>query len=271
MIAIVGIIGGNFYGIALAAVSVSLLLAHNLWLVAKNKTIADDERLRIEINTSDHFPVSESAVKPERIADFRCFSSDGSVAITEHRVENQSLVAHVKRNRQCLVALALYPHPINLDAEKFRAYISEEEASAEVCERLPAEGAPQRESYTKYAKALVKGENGSGEIFRRVVGHKLEIIPEQNPCDLGGSGRLPVQVLFDGAPLAGLRVSSGCEQLNEGGYAAHTRTDGDGRAMVELTASGYWFIRTHFIRSHPDARIADWESFWASLTFQVNV
>ena len=31
-----------------------------------------------------------------------------------------------------------------------------------------------------------------------------------------------------------------------------------------------WFMRAHYIRPHQDSRTADWESFWASLTFQIH-
>lgn len=40
--------------------------------------------------------------------------------------------------------------------------------------------------------------------------------------------------------------------------------------MVELTAPGYWCVRANYIRRHPDPQTAKWESFWPSLTFQIN-
>ena len=86
---------------------------------------------------------------------------------------------------------------------------------------------------------------------------------------IAAGGPLPVKVLFDGEPMSDLRVSSGCETRG-GGLITHALTDVDGQARVELTAPGRWFIRAHYIRPHQDAPAADWESFWASLTFHVD-
>jgi len=266
----------NSWGIAVASISASLILGHNLWLVVKDRTVERgerDARVRVEVNTSDYFPASESAVRPERVADFRLLSAGGSAPITAYDVEGQSLVALVEppRGGACLVALKLHPHPIFLEAEKFTRYIRDEDATRRVAPRFE-EGkttSPQRESYTKYAKALIESGTGDGGVDQLVAGHRLEIFPQLYPASACGGGRLPVQVLFDGAPVADLRVSSGCENLG-GGYTSHTRTNEDGRAWIEITAPGRWFIRAHHIRPHSDIQAADWESFWASLTFQIH-
>jgi len=89
------------------------------------------------------------------------------------------------------------------------------------------------------------------------------------PLTLQMSEKLPVKVLFEGKPAANLRVSTGGEKLNNGKYLAHTRTDENGLAAVEISGAGLWFVRTHFIRPHADANNFDWESFWASLTFRI--
>jgi uncharacterized GH25 family protein len=47
------------------------------------------------------------------------------------------------------------------------------------------------------------------------------------------------------------------------------RSDADGRAAFTLPRAGNWLIKAvHMIRAPKDAG-ADWESFWASLTFSL--
>jgi hypothetical protein len=47
------------------------------------------------------------------------------------------------------------------------------------------------------------------------------------------------------------------------------RTDGRGRATLKLDRPGFWLVKAvHMIPAPADAG-ADWESFWASLTFAV--
>ncbi len=260
----------NFSEIIFASVSTLVILGHNLWLVGKN----ENARIRVEANTGDHFPESDSAVKPERVADFRVISSSGFTPINDYRVESNSLVADVPtgRDKYFCVALALSAHPITLEAVKFAGYINEENAQEFVKPNFVAEYTtePQRESYTKFAKVLVEsGEAQTGNISSLIAGHRLEIIPQITPSSIGSNRELPVQVLFDGKPIEGLRVSSGCEELNDGKYLSHVLTDENGMANVVIPESGHWFARTHFIRPHRDKGNFDWESFWASVTFRI--
>lgn len=262
----------SFLEIVLASFTAcfTFLFGHNLWLISAG----EKDKILIEVSTSDNFPVSDSAVRPERVADFRLVSANGSTPVTVYEVEGKSLVALVKPDTEArFAALELYPHPIVLEPAKFAGYIKSEAAEMLVAPQF-IEGettSAQRESYTKFAKALLDapGEKQSNDVSF-AAGHRLEIIPQNNPAMLQTSGKLPVRVLFEGKPIAGLRVSSGCENLNNGKYIAHAYTDEAGLATVEISGMGLWFVRTHFIRPHrDDAENFDWESFWASLTFRI--
>lgn len=259
----------NFSEIIFVSISTLVIFGHNLWLVGKK----EPTQIRILANTGDNFPESDSAVKPERVSDFRLISSSGSTPIENYRVEGHSLVADVQNtnNESFCVALALRAHPITLEAKKFGGYIAEENAQKFVKPNfiLETTTAPQRESYTKFAKVLLEnGRAPTDDISNLVAGHRLEIVPQIPTSKIGNGRKLPVQILFEGKPIAGLRVSSGCEELNGGKYSAHTLTDENGRAEIEIQNAGHWFVRTHFIRPHVDKETFDWESFWASVTFR---
>ncbi len=143
-------------------------------------------------------------------------------------IEGQSLVAMIEspcertestRDGACLVASELHLHPIVLEAEKFAHYVRGEDAAAQIAPHFE-EGktvSSQRESYTKYAKALLGSGTGDDDAFRLVAGHRLEIVPQLSPAAARRDGkRFPVQVLFDGEPMADLRVSRGRESRQAG-------------------------------------------------------
>jgi uncharacterized GH25 family protein len=47
------------------------------------------------------------------------------------------------------------------------------------------------------------------------------------------------------------------------------RSDKDGRVRFRLPRAGMWMVKAvHMIAAQPDAQ-ADWQSFWASLTFDL--
>ena len=253
----------TFFEILIYTISAcfTLLFGHNLWIVAKD----EQDEIKVEIVTSDKFPESDSAVKRERIKDFRAFSGNDSVEIAEFQMSENSVTANIKNKKTELAALELFPHPIVLEAEKFAGYIKSEDAESFAASRfIKGETTePQRESYAKFAKVLI-----DNDYFDRIVGHKFEIVLQENPSKIT-KDELSVKVLFDGKPIENLRVSSGAENLNGGKYAAHSLTDKNGAAKIAISAKGLWFVRTHFIRLHSDKTNFDWESFWASFTFQV--
>jgi hypothetical protein len=254
----------------LGALSTGALLGHNLWLVAPRLRPAPGERLRIEINTSDLFPTSETAITEDRIADFVVQTDAGAARARGFRVAGASLIAEVDvaRRGALLAALTLHPRQISLEPAKFHSYLCEERAQAAIDAREAAgeDSLPGREIYTKYAKLFVGADDGGSGLHQRPCGHRLEILPMANPCALRAGDRLFVQVLLDGAPASGLRVSAGCEGVREGGYLAHATVDDEGRAEILVPGPGRWYLRTHCIRPHENRSVADWESFWSSMT-----
>lgn len=119
------------------------------------------------------------------------------------------------------------------------------------------------EIYSRYAKALMRVNGGGGE-FAHVLGFPLELIAQTNPY--GGESRLRVQLLYRGKPLEGALViaSNKRDPTNK----QRIRTDKDGRATVAVDKPGVWLVNAvHMIPAGLLAK-ADWESFWASLTFE---
>jgi uncharacterized GH25 family protein len=107
------------------------------------------------------------------------------------------------------------------------------------------------------------------------LGHRLEIIPEQNPYELRFGNEISFQVLIDGKPAANRVVRAGCEGFHghdpSGAHVKfHTlRTDEDGRATFLISQKGVWYVSLIHMRAIDD-RDADYESNWATLTFEVN-
>lgn len=253
----------GFWELILTAFSVSFtfLLGHNFWLTAKDEA----DEIKIELITSDKFPESDSAVKRERIADFRVFGEKEARQIEDYQTSENLLFARIKKSELAnFAAIELYPHPIVLEAEKFGGYIGSEEAEKFVAPQfIKGETlAPQRESYAKFAKVLINNDS-----FQEIAGHKLEIVLQNNPSEIETGEKLKLKVIFDGEPVENLRVSSGAENIGGGKYLAHARTDKNGFAEIEIAKNHLCFIRTHLIRQHQDSESFDWESFWASLTF----
>ncbi len=156
---------------------------------------------------------------------------------------------------------------VTLDAAKFEKYLADEgldEISALRKRRgLTASGV--HEIFSRCAKSLVEVGGDPGTGYDRVLGLRLELIPEKNPYALGAGQELPVRLLYGGAPLANAQVSA--ISKDQPARQVAVRTDSQGRARLRLDRSGVWLVKAVHMIAAPAASGADWESVWASLTF----
>jgi hypothetical protein len=155
-----------------------------------------------------------------------------------------------------------------LPAEKFESYLREEglEAIVALRARQGESRKPGREVFSRCAKSLIAAGGEAVGGYDRALGFTLELVPQQNPYTLGEGERLAVGVLHDGRPLAGAKLVAVNRREPEKLLSAVS--DADGRATFRLASAGVWMITTVHIVRAPRGVDADWESFWASLTFE---
>jgi uncharacterized GH25 family protein len=125
--------------------------------------------------------------------------------------------------------------------------------------------------YEQYAKALIY-VGGSSELFRKPVGHTLEIIPLVDPAEVKVGDHLPVQVLFKGRPARFCPVYGTYAGFSTGDdFAYTTGTDGKGKAKVRMLHHGPWLLKAKIKRPAPDdlRDKCDELSYTATLTFEV--
>src|SRR5262245_16571783 len=165
--------------------------------------------------------------------------------------------------------------PITLPAAAFDEYLKTEGLDAPLVSRRRSGAAREgRERFRRCAKAWIAG----GDVTRATapIGLPLELVPAAAP---GTGPRLGVRVLWQGRPLAGALVRAWRAPLVNGAptdpeardsisVAWQGRTDSRGEAVVRVDSPGEWLISAVHMVPCADAAVADWESTWASLTFE---
>jgi uncharacterized GH25 family protein len=147
------------------------------------------------------------------------------------------------------------------DAQKFAKYLGEEGL-----ERFVAKP-ENHERFYRCAKALVAAGGKSTGTFDAPLGFTLEIVPRKNPYALRAGDALPVALQFRGKPIANVLVVG--INRDDPETAVRARTDAKGRATLRLPRGGFWLIKAvHLEAAPPDAGV-DWESWWASVTFDL--
>jgi uncharacterized GH25 family protein len=165
--------------------------------------------------------------------------------------------------------------PIELPGAQFNAYLAEEGLDGPIAARRQSGSDPGRERYRRCAKSWLAGQDAARATA--ALGLPLEIVPLVLP---GTQPILPVRVLWNGRPLSGALVNAWRAPSGAGGVPTDAatrdsigvvwrgRTDARGEAAVPVAGAGEWLLSVVQMVPCPDRGEADWESTWASLTFQ---
>lgn len=123
--------------------------------------------------------------------------------------------------------------------------------------------------YEKFAKAIISnGKNDSA--YRKPVGHKLEIVPLDDPQTARPGEEMKLQVLYDGKPLATeVYATYDGFSSNPNTYAYYSNSRDDGQVAVKLTQPGVWMVRVQHEITEPTPDY-DKEVIRAVLLFGVN-
>ncbi|MGQ9638737.1 MAG: DUF4198 domain-containing protein [Thermodesulfobacteriota bacterium] len=113
-------------------------------------------------------------------------------------------------------------------------------------------------SSTQFTKSFFRW----GTVWEKPIGLKLEIVLLARPDSLRPGGKLPVQILFEGLPLAGSKVGIGQSKI-EG------TTDKDGVAHIQLQGKGLQVIMATHNVPVEDTPGIDYRQFMTFLTFML--
>lgn len=176
-----------------------------------------------------------------------------------------------------LIGVSTAARVITLTAEEFSDYLVHDGLLDTIEEREAAgtTGNEATERYSKHVKAVVQvGGARSGE-WATELGYPAEFMPLQNPYELSRGDQLRVRFLRAGEAVANQLVYASYEGYHshdaEGEHveAVTTRTNADGVATIPLNGTGRWYVRTiHMVETTAEPDV-DYESNWATLTFEV--
>jgi len=111
----------------------------------------------------------------------------------------------------------------------------------------------------KYAKAIIQvGEKDKG--FSQICGHRIEIIPLQNPTKIKPGGFLTVKILFEGRPLSTFVYGTYADfKPGKDAFPSMAKSNQEGIAKIKISHKGEWLI---YVSHKVD--------YSAVLTFEVN-
>ncbi len=249
--------------LALAAITAQ---AHEFWIEPGAYRLKEPGVLPVSLWLGERFD-GERFPRNERLIERFEFAGPDSATPVVGRSGAATSIGHADHAGVHVVVYKSRPVYHRMSPQAFEQYLRAEGLQPIVAERAKRgeSDTPGLERFLRCAKSLVRVGDAPADGFDRALGLPFEIIPVDSPFD-GDRRALRVRLLYAGRPVAGARVVAVHKQF-PGRHQVAT-SDADGIAQLSLERSGVWLLTSIHMRRIADDPRAEWESLWASLTFE---
>ena len=261
---------------ALLLTTVALTInAHDLFLKFDSYFVPPNTKATVRL-LNGTFRISENPVARDRMVDVSIVGPAGSRTnppLANWRDVGATAVLDLLTSESATYLIGLYTktRELTLNGNEFNEYLAHDGIPDTLAERKRQRQLAKsaRERYSKYAKALFQVGDLRTETYRIALGYAVEIIPQENPYLLKKGDTLEVLCLKEGKPIANQYLLAGTDGAGRAVVRTSTRANESGIARIPLKAAGRWYVKfIHMTRLTDDPEL-DYESKWASLTFEI--
>lgn len=243
--------------------------AHDFWIEPNQFQIPKNEQVNITLREGVDLKGNSLPYITEWFSDFSFTDGEGK-HVVKSELGNDPAATLTPSSGTTLLGYHSTRDFVSLKADKFAKYLEQEGMEYILPQRKARdeENKDAKEYYVRCAKTLLQsGPNNDNEIYRTRLGYTLEVMPETNPHKLKPGEILSLQLLYLGNPIEGVRIRAFTK--GEPNTNMDNRTDSEGRVKLKLPRKGIWLIKAvHMVPIENDLK-ARWESFWASLLFEL--
>ena len=244
--------------------------AHDFWLYPTTHQLEKPGAVDVRVCLGQPGEVEDLERRPSHINKFEAYGDAKPIPITG--APKASPAGRVELTGEHIYTLLYLSNfsGVELPPRKFENYLAEEGLLDVIVQRekLGEAERPGLDSYSRYAKALVRvGEAREG--YDRRLGLQAELVAKVDPFVGGEAGFLEFELwyldkLHEGALVELFKI----EDKNIVPIAK-AKTDGDGRVRFVTPGVGRWMVTATTMRRATYPIEGDWESSWASLSFEV--
>jgi uncharacterized GH25 family protein len=244
-------------------------LAHDFWIEPASFHPAVGSALAVSLRVGQDFSGDAVPRKPALIQRFVLVSGSAETPIAGLAGADPAGLIRIDRPGVLWIAYRSGRSPVTLEAERFEKYLVEEglEEIREIRKKRGESGKPGREVFSRSVKSMLVAGDAPEQGFDGVLGLTLELVLRKDPRRMFPGGQLPVRLLYEGKALKGALLVA----MNRAapGQRLSARTDARGEAALALPQKGIWLVKAVHMAPAPSGVDADWESVWASVTFEV--
>ena len=247
---------------------ISPLFAHDMWIEPMTFSPQAGEIVGVKLRVGQDLLGDPLPRDPALIKQFVVQDSEGRKPLIGRDGADPAGFLRVAAPGLLVIGYFSNASSVELPAEKFNQYVKDEglDTVAALRARRNETGSKAHELFSRCAKSLVLSGLPSDAQADRQLGFTLELVAERNPYALRAGQDLPVRLTYENRPLAGALVVA-MNRLNPSEKLT-ARTDKYGRVRFRLRPGGMWLIKAVHMIPAPAGSHAEWQSYWASLTFE---
>ena len=244
---------------------------HEFWLNLSKFNAQPGEVVQIQTMVGDGFPGESRPRDPTKLMKFELLDSAGSIAIMGMDGADPAGIVRAQTAGTYTVGYHSKPTRVVLVGDKFEQYLKEEGLDNAAAARKEAgkQAEDGRERFSRCAKAILSVGDDRGAGFDKVLGYPIELCADSHPALLKLDEEMSFTVLADSKPAANVLVKA--VNKDDPTRTLSARSDENGKVKFKLDKAGMW--RLNAVKIAPVSEKAsdcDWESHWASLTFEIS-
>ncbi|MEA2165471.1 MAG: hypothetical protein QOK37_3598 [Thermoanaerobaculia bacterium] len=246
----------------------STALAHDFWIEPSTFRPHVGTNVLVSLRVGQEFVGDPVARDSSMIERFVVRDAAGERAIPGLERRDPAGYLAIERSGVAIIGYRSRPKFLEMPPEKFEQYLKDEGLESIIATRAKRGDSlkPSKEIFSRCAKALILADgSGTGVRFDTPLAFRYEIVAKTNPYSIKNDD-LQVVVLFEGKPLSNALVVAMHQE--DSSLRIHLRSDAKGRVTFHLPKRGVWLIKSVQMVPAPAGSNADWESLWASLTFE---
>jgi len=247
------------------------LQSHEFWLEPFKFKVKPGEAITVRFAVGENFTGEDWDLSKKLVSKIQLIETQGTIDLTDKvpTVKGTKMKLAIPNPGIKLIAMQSKASFIQLNGTKFNAYLEEDglENAIEWRKKNGQDTVGAKEFYSRYAKLLIQSGNTVDDTWKKVVGHRLEIVPLQNPCTLTSGDYLTCKILYERKPVPHTMVKVWGHVGNKI-FLQNAYTEDDGTVKFPISANGPWMVSCVRMEKSKDPK-ADWESSWASLVFSV--
>lgn len=259
---------------------VIISIAHEFWLQPNKFYLSKNNLLSIRFLVGENFTGENWKGNRSKVQQLIHFLPDNKqIDISDQlseSIEGDSLQLQLQQDGTHVIAFNSTNSFINLEAEKFNAYLLEDglEQALDFRKTNGEDKQNGREYYQRCAKAIVQVGNEYTNNYNMKTNLNVDIVPDRNPCeprwDSYNNKNLynnRFRVFFKGKAIKNLMVKHWYKTKDGKPVQNSYTTNNRGWIFIEQQP-GINMISCIYMERNSVDTIAQWQSYWGSLTFE---